>query len=266
MSEPQKFTSVTSIEKDGCPKPGIPYWAAKGAARYVIDHWKSLAPQIEDDPVAAFNTIRDAPWRERDKAANRGTEIHTIAEKINLGQQPDVPEELAPYIDQYLGFLADYRPTFLMAEAQVWNVTYSYAGTLDAIVEIGGDGPYVLDMKTTPKPPDTDESRPPYPNIAIQLCMYAHAEKVALVPAERVTTGRGRYYLYDESLPFEPMPRVDGALALVVSPFDYTLTPVRIDNEVWNAALAVREVARFQSDISKRVLGPQVPRPVKEAA
>lgn len=264
MSE-QRFTSVTSLLRDGLPKPQITYWALKRAATYAVDACDLWTPLLADDKQGAIDLIKNSPWRESSRAAERGSQMHALAEQINLGQSPDVPDDMQPYVDQYLDFLRTHQPTFLMAEAQVFNVTYSYAGTLDAIVEIAGST-YVMDMKTTDRDPDGEQARPPYPEVALQLCMYAHAEKVALVPTERVQTGRGRYYTYIETLPFEPMPQVDGALALVVSPYDWTLTPVRIDHEVWNAALAVREVARFQADISKRVLGPEIPRPVRGAA
>ena len=54
------------------------------------------------------------------------------------------------------------------------------------------------------------------------------------------------------------MPKVEGAFALVISPVDYVFVPVRIDDEVWRAFLAIREVARWNLDISRKVFGPPV--------
>jgi hypothetical protein len=62
------------------------------------------------------------------------------------------------------------------------------------------------------------------------------------------------------------MPEISGGLALVISPDDYQLVPVRIDDEVWRAFLAVREVARFQLDTANRVLGPPIAPPERKSA
>jgi hypothetical protein len=256
MGEQQRFTSVTSLLKDGLPKPAITYWAVREAASWAVRERDAWLPLAMRDEQAAVDLVKGAPWRESSRAAARGSDIHRAAEQINLGGRPDVPPEIEPFVRQYQGFLEQHRPSFLLAEAAVFNLSWSYAGTLDAVVELDGQT-FVLDVKTTDKRPEV-ESRPPYPEVALQLAFYARATHVAVLPPERVTTGRGRYYVWDPGAEFEAMPKVSTsvALALVLSPVDWRLVPVRIDAEVWNCALAVREVARFQADVSKRVLGP----------
>jgi hypothetical protein len=101
-------------------------------------------------------------------------------------------------------------------------------------------------------------SRPPYPEIALQLVAYSRAEMLGVNAAQMYEKNRRRYYTWDPALHYEPMPELGGALALVVSPADYRLIPVRTDDEVWRSFAHVRETARWQLDISQRVLGPEV--------
>jgi len=257
ISAETRMWSVTSLISAGLPKPALVGWAARTTAEYAVDKFAIWKPMADDDRDAAIKHLSGIRYQLSGKAAARGTDVHKAAEKINLGLPPSHDEALQPYVDQYLKFLAEHAPKFIMAEAPVYSLKYHYAGTLDAIVEIDGRV-CVMDVKTTDRGPDSPKARPPYPEVALQLCAYARAEHVGLGPAQQQYSGNRRYYVLPLDAPTEPMPEVSGALVLVVSPEDYQLVPVRIDDEVWKAFLAVREVARFQLDIANRVLGPSV--------
>ncbi len=249
--------SVTTLLQEGVPRPAILGWAVKMTAEYAVDNTDVIRAYLNaNDRDGALKAVKDARWRTSGKALARGTDVHTAAEQLNLGAEPDIPDDVLPYVNQYRRFLEDHAPTFLLAEAPVYNRSYSYAGTLDAIVELDGKT-CVLDIKTTDKGPEA-RTRPPYPEIALQLVAYSRAEYVGLDAANMQYSGKRRYYVFDEKTAHEPMPAVDGALALVISPVDYMVVPVRIDDEVWAAWLYVMEVARWQLDTSKRVLGPIV--------
>jgi len=264
-SEPQRMWSVTSLLSAGLPKPALVGWAARCTAEYAVDKQHVWRPMAEDDRDEAIKHLAGIRFSTSSKAAARGTDVHRAAERINLGLAPEHDEALQPYVHHYLQFLSDHAPTFLMAEAPCYSLTYHYAGTLDAIVEIDGRT-CVMDVKTTDRGPDSPKARPPYPEVALQLCAYARAESVGLGPASQQYSGNRRYYVLPDDAPTEPMPETDGGLVLVISPEDYRLIPVRIDDEVWRAFLAVREVARFQLDVSSRVLGPAVTPTVGRAA
>ncbi len=263
MPEPQRLWSVTSLLSAGLPKPALVGWAANTTAEYAVDKRAVWEPMAADDPIAAINHLAGIRFQKSGDAAARGTDVHKAAEKLNLGLPSDHEEAIQPYVDQYLRFLAEHVPTFHMAEAPVYSQTYHYAGTLDAIVELDGRV-CVMDVKTTDRGPEAKNrrgkpaARPPYSDVALQLCAYARAEYVGLAPAQQQYSGSRRYYVLPEDAPLEQMPEVSGALALVISPEDYRLIPVRIDDEVWKAFLAVREVARFQLDMANRVLGPAI--------
>jgi hypothetical protein len=262
--EPQRLWSVTSLIGEGVPKPALVGWAGKVTAERAYDRLPTLGSYVEaGDRDGAIKWLTDARWETSGKAAARGTTVHGLIEQYALGNTPDVPEEMKAYDEQVRRYLDDHQPVFEAAEAPVYNLTYGYAGTMDSIQVVGGRR-CIVDCKTTDKGPDA-RSRPPYPEIALQTVAYARCELVGVSPATMREFNRRRYYIYDPELAYEPMPELDGALALIVSPFDYQLVPVRIDDEVWEAWGHVREVARWQLDTSRRVLGPHVTAPAKEA-
>lgn len=255
MSE--RFWSVTTLIGEGLPKPALLGWAVKVTAEWAVDNADAIKITAQTDRDAAVDMVKRCRFRASAEASARGSDVHRVAESINLGTPIEAPEGTQPYVDQYMRFLDDHAPTFEAAETAVYNVTYHYAGTLDAIVNVDG-ARYVLDMKTTAKPPGGG-ARPPYPDVALQLAAYGHAEVVGLDPL-RETTGSGRrYYLFDETLDTHPMPEIEGALALVVSPYDYQLVAVRYDEETWRSFLYCREVARWQLELAKTAIGATVP-------
>lgn len=254
MTDPTRMWSVTTLISEGLPKPALLGWAVKVTAQWAVDNVDAITATAKTDPEAAVDMIKRCRFRTASEAAARGTDVHRVAESYALGTPIEAPDGIQPYVDQYLRFLADHTPVYEAAECSVFNLTYHYAGTLDAIADIGGRR-VVLDIKTTAKR-EGEGARPPYPDVALQLAAYAHAEVVGIDPLRETKSGGRRYYLYDEHLDTHPMPEVDGALALIISPYDYQLIPVRIDEQVWQTFLYVREVARWQMETSRTVLGP----------
>jgi hypothetical protein len=251
-----KLYSVTTLIKEGLGTgKGLVYWNAHTPAAWAADHLDAFTALVKVDRDQAIKTAMDARWTKSGKAAARGTDLHAAAEQLALGQQPDVAEEILPYVDQYIGFLEKHEPEFLMSEAPVYAPAQQYAGTCDGIMVLGGKT-VIFDIKTTDKGLDA-KSRPPYAEVALQLAAYSRAELVGIL-SEKRESNYGRYYVYSPDQHHEPMPAVDGAVCIVVSPFDCRVVPVRIDDEVFRAFLHVRECARWQIDISKRVLGPEI--------
>lgn len=260
-SDTRRLWSVTSILGLGLPKEALVGWAAKVTAERAIDHRATLNAMREDGATrdTILKYLTDARWEKSSTAAFRGTELHRGAEAIALGHP--VPSDLdgaaGPYLEQYVRFLEDHKPRFLMAEAPVYNLSLGYAGTLDAIVDLGDSVPYVLDQKTSDKPTDA-RSHPPYPDIALQLVAYARCEVVGVSPADQRKVNGRRYYVYDPVLDYHPMVETGAGAALAIFPDRYTLQPVRLDDEVWESFLAVRDVARWSVEVAGRVLGPVV--------
>jgi hypothetical protein len=267
MAEARRLWSVTTLIKAGLGVgEALVGWSAKVTAQRAYDDLEVLAAySLKGKRNDAIKWLTEARWQKSGQAMARGTEVHSFVEAYAYGRTPDIPEGFEPYDVQIRRFLDDHQPTFEMAEAPVYNLHYGYAGTLDLILSIQGVR-CVVDAKTTDKDPNDPEVRslPPYPEIALQLVAYARAEKVGTSPAVMRTVNRRRYYVYDEALGYEPMPAVDGALALVIAPTFYRLVPVAIDDEVWRSFGHVREAARWDLEIARRVLGPDITPPKEE--
>lgn len=259
----QRLWSVTTLIDQGLPKPALLNWVGRTVAEYAVDnldHWASLAKADRD---GAVKLLVDSRFRKSGKAMERGTLLHQAAEQLALGVEPDVEEQSLPYVEQYRRFLDEHTPEFVAAEAPVYNLRYHYAGTMDGIVRLDGRV-CIFDIKTTDRGPNENRARPPYPEVALQLSAYAHADVIGIEPAAMRQSGGRRYYVWVDGGQSVPMPELDGALALVISPVDYQLVPVDIGEQTWRAFLHVREVARWQLDLSRQVLGPAVAAP-KEA-
>lgn len=254
----QQLWSVTTILSEGVPKPQLISWGCKVTALRAVEQHAILRAYLDGgDPNGAVKWLTGARWETQASAAGRGTAVHEIIEAYALGKKPDVPAEFEPWHRQIRRFLDDHQPEYEMSEAPVYNLEYGYAGTLDAILRVQG-ARCVVDMKTTDKGPDAS-SRPPYPDVALQLCAYSRAQLVGVGAATMRYSGKRRYYLFDPvNGQYEEMPPVDGALVLVVSPEDYTLTPARIDDTVWDAFLTAREMARWKLQTERAVLGPPI--------
>jgi hypothetical protein len=264
VSDTINLWSATSLIKIafGTSQPLVE-WNVRTACEAAYDKVKTLNAFVEDgDREGAIKWLKDARWNRTSAAAARGTDVHKAAESLALGQQPEVAEDILPYVDQYRRFLEDFQPEFLLAEAPVYNLTAGYAGTLDAVARIQGKA-VVVDVKTTDKGPDA-RSRPPYPEVALQLTLYRNAELVGLL-ADRREVNYRRYYAFDPASHTEPMPATEGGVCVVISPFDYLVHPVDTGDRVWKACRHMIENARFQAETSKTVIGPPLA-PVREVA
>ena len=85
-----------------------------------------------------------------EQSAKEGTMIHEAVEGLLLGNDPEVPEEVAPAVASFLEFLAknSIQVTPELVERRIVNYDHRYAGTVDAIAVIGGKLG-VLDIKTS---------------------------------------------------------------------------------------------------------------------
>ena len=164
-----KLPGVTTLIGGGLPKPALPNWAAKKAAEKAVDQWAELAKL---PPSARLESIKRAPWEDRDMAAARGTEVHQLAERLLLGEEVYVPDAIAGHVESAVRFLDDYRVRPIVTETTVFSVEHAYAGTLDMVFTSDlpeHEGKVILgDWKT-------GRSRI-YDEAALQLAAYRYAE------------------------------------------------------------------------------------------
>lgn len=264
-SAPLRLWSATTLLKLGLgTSDPLVNWNVKTACEYAVDNTDAWMPLAKADRDAAVKVLMNSRWAASDKAKARGTDLHKAAEQMALGVIPKVEEHILPYLMQYQAFLDQFQPEFVMAEAPVYNPEVGYAGTLDGVLKIGGRT-VVADIKTTPHAPDSGKSRPPYSEVALQLTAYKRATHVGVMSEQRYAAGK-RYYLFDPDAQHEPMPETDGAVCIVVSPFDFMVVPVRTDEQTWRHFRHCMENARWQVDVSRNVFGPPITAPTSGVA
>lgn len=268
--EPVNLWSVTTLISNGTAKPALVGWAAKVVAEYAVDHRAGWGQMADSDRDAVVKMLAGSRFKTNERASTRGNDVHAALEQIDLGVEPLVQGEAAPYVEQYRKFLAEHRPTPLLAEATVYNPELGYAGTLDKIMQFArwGTDAFIVDVKTTDKAKAKRRSGPPYPEVALQLVAYRRAPLVGIEPPVKVEKRSDRHYVFDPvKTILKPMPETRGAFVLVVSPYDYELVPVVTDEDVWESFLHVKGVAEWALEKSKGVLAkPVPPLPVAEAA
>lgn len=128
-----KAPGVTTIINDGVPKPALVGWAANITAAYAVDHWDELS---EMKPSERLKLLQGARYADRDAAANRGTQVHGLAEKLVRGEEVAVPPELVGHVESYVRFLDEWDVQPVAVEFVVVSYQYGWAGTGDLIASI----------------------------------------------------------------------------------------------------------------------------------
>jgi hypothetical protein len=228
----RKVPGVTSVV-GMLPKPFLTRWAAKSVAEYAVANVASVIGLAMNDKVGAVDLLKGAPWRDTKQAADTGTAVHDLFERMGNGEDIGrVHPDLKPYVEHFESFLAEFEPTFLFQEETVWSDEHLYAGSFDALCEIHGERVWV-DYKTT-RSGVHDE-------VALQLAAYAHADFILRSDGTRV-----------------PLPKSTKAAVLHVRPEGWSLVPVRIDRDVFDAFLHLRQTFEWVNGNSKSVLGKAV--------
>lgn len=269
----ERYWSVTTI-LGALPKDALKWWAAKVVAEFAFDRQPTWMTMRREEAV---EWLKREPLRFTGGRADFGTAIHQATEDVVLGRpmrRGEFSEEERAAIGHFLAFVAALRPTYLLTEAQVYNRTQKYAGTLDAVADVPyglllelahgnpdlipweprDDREHVTLLLDTKTGGDVAEGRGVYPEVALQLGAYARAEFVGAPNGREL-----------------PLPVIDGAAVLHVNASGWRLVPVNaLTDDVWRSFLYVREVFRWREVISKEVLGtalePDPPPPVEAAS
>ena len=224
----EKVPGVTSI-LNGLPKPFLKPWGEKMAAEYAVDNLGPIVQLvINGQRKAAVDMIKGASRRYTTERADIGTEAHELFERMGNGEDIGrVHTDFEGYVEQFQKFMDDFKPEFLMQEVTIWSNKHRYAGSFDAILEVGGET-IIADWKTT---------KSIYPEVGLQLAAYRYADHI--VRPDGNTT---------------PIPNVSGGAVLHIHPDSYELVPLRCDEAVFEHFLTLR--AQFEwTDFSKTVVG-----------
>lgn len=254
-----KLRRVTTILSQGFPKPQLVFWAANTTAADAFATLPTLvrASLRPDDKEAAYDWLRKGHIRKKDERAEIGGAVHDLVEARVLGNP--LPEallndrELAPFLDNFLRFVAEWEIEFEASEMVVGNLTDGWAGTLDylfrsrriaAALKVPARTLFVGDTKTGG---ELDE-KGVYPEAGLQMSAYRRAEVGWLRDGTQV-----------------PMPAVhDVGIVLHLRPEGYRPMPLKCGDDVYEAFRHVQQVAEFQRVLAKSVVGEALPLPVTE--
>ena len=221
---------VTTILSKGYPKPALVGWAAREVAEFVAGR-REVLTQLNDEELV--DLCKGAPYRTRDAAANRGTEVHKLAERLARGDEVDVPEEVAGHVDAYLAFLEAFKPSAALVERPVFNRKYRYGGTMDMLARTDEMGWTLFDIKTS--------GSGIYGDIALQMAAYGNAE----------------VYI-DSDGDEQPMPEVDSYAAIWVRADGYSVYPIDVTEKEFKAFLYVQQIAFWLEHRSDQVKGDEI--------
>lgn len=213
----QVYPSVTTILQ-AVAKPALVPWAARRVAEAAVADAHVLVKLREIDPEAAIERLAKAVWRNKTRAALTGTQLHRAAEAITGHGRFELTPESAPFVRQFEAFLAACQPSFRHREVAVYSRTHGYAGTLDAIAEMGGRT-VLLDFKT---------SKGVYSEHALQLAAYRHAEFVGADDGTEL-----------------PLPAIDAAYILHITPERWRLIEMDAGDETFAAFLAAKTLSAW---------------------
>jgi hypothetical protein len=184
----KKADGVTTLIKNGRPNPALIGWAAREVAEYVADNLETvntLAAAGREPLIAALKAIPNAV---RNKAALRGTALHTFAEKLVDNETVEYPDEIAGHVESYVAFLDEWQVQPVLVETVVASRKWGIAGTTDLVADVvtfGDITPHLAPWLTETIPagtrmriifdPKTSRSGV-WPDAAYQLAAYRYCE------------------------------------------------------------------------------------------
>lgn len=231
----EKVPGVTSV-LNMLPKGFLKFWASKSVAEYAVNNLGAVVSLAMNDPQAAVDLMKRAPDRDTAKAADMGTEVHDLFERLARGEDPGrIHPDLAPYLAIFRDFEAKYHPKFLFLEETIWSETHGYAGSFDFIAELtdpetGEVGTFIGDWKTTRSGVHAE--------VALQMTAYSRADYIVTPDGKK-----------------EPIPHLDGAVVVHARPEGGQVVPALISDDLFEIFLALRQVWEWDRETSKTVLG-----------
>jgi hypothetical protein len=225
----RRVPGVTTLIRDGLPKPNLIDWAAKDAAGIAHDRMDELARLERDAFVGAIVGEREGRRR---TAGVKGTEIHDLARRLGDGETVAVPETVAGYVDAYLRFVEDWQPEPIAVEGPVANRRWRYGGSFDLLAHFRRAGLISLvDIKTG--------GSGVWPETCLQIAAYRAAEVMLDVDGREVR-----------------MPHTDAGHALWLGDDgSYELLPIESGPDVFAVFLHVCHVAQFMTIAKDELIG-----------
>lgn len=236
-----KYPGVTSVV-GMLPKPFLAFWQARMVAELAVDSLDFVERMAERDRQGAVDYLKGAANRYTKTRSRVGSDAHDLFERMIRDERIGrVHPDMVPYQRNFGAFLDGVQPELVRAEDVAWSDQHKYAGSFDGILRLR------LDDQGKPDPhgdpalvmADWKTSKATYPDVALQMSAYAHAETIIAPDGART-----------------PMPEFDGAVVLHITEDQAAFKPVRIDrSDVFAHFLHLRATFEWVQRTSKTVLG-----------
>lgn len=228
----QRVPGVTTILGDGVPKPALIEWSGNTTADYAVNNWDELGAM---PPAARLKKLQRCRYEEVDRAKNRGTEVHTAAERLLAGEAVRVPEEIAGHVEAYARFMDEFKVEPVHVEFSCVSYKWGYAGTGDlcgwlTVPRLGR----VLTLD------DLKTSRSGiFGETALQLGGYRYADKWII-----------------DGVEVDPV-EVEHCFAIHIRGDGYDLVPVEVSEAEFKDFLYAQRVGQFVAR-SRDLIGPPI--------
>ncbi len=221
----QRVDGVTTINGGGLPKPALLNWAGDATAEYAVDNWDALGKLPYSERL---KKIKGGRYEKRDAAANKGTQVHKMAERLTAGEKVTVPDALVGYV--YSETNRHVGTTDLIGRVLLPGMPeYDHIPRDDEGYSLG-----LFDWKTS--------KSGIFGDVALQLVAYRFSERLILPDGEDVE-----------------MPQVDFCAGIHLTATNYSFVPLTCDEDVYRDFLYVKEVARIVDGLRDLVGEPIAP-------
>ncbi|MGZ0151860.1 hypothetical protein ACXJJ3_32710 [Kribbella sp. WER1] len=236
----QKVPGVTSI-LNMLPKDFLKFWAAKAVATQAVDLLGEVVGIALRDRQAAIDMLKRAPDRDVAQAAQNGTDVHDMFERLAKGETLGrIHPDLEPYVGIFRGFEKQYDPEFLFLEQTVWSVKHGYAGSFDWCAKVtdpktGERLTAMGDWKTT--------RSGVHEEVSLQLTAYANADYIVGADGAQID-----------------IPQIDVGLVVHARPEGGQVVPALISDELFTEVfLPLMQIFQYEKETKKTVLGQGIP-------
>jgi hypothetical protein len=227
-----RVPGVTTLIGDGVPKPALINWAGNFTADHAVDNWDDLGAL---PPAKRLERLKKARYADVDKAKNRGTEVHTAAEKLLAGQAVQVPDEIAGHVEAYARFLDEFKVEPVHVEFSCVSYKWGYAGTADlcawVVLPDRGRSLLLMDLKTS--------RSGIFGEVALQLAAYRYPDAWIVDGVE------------------VPPLEVEHCAGIHVRADGYDLVPVEAGEQEYKDFLYAQRVAQFKAR-DRDLIGPPI--------
>lgn len=202
----------------------IDVWAMCLAQRLMTSH--EIPPRFARRVAEKY--LKEASDRIRNDAADVGTAVHAVIDRLTNGEIFDIPSSLKDHIGSWKQFVAQYKMHFIESEFTVYNPEYYYAGTGDFI----GYSDVHPEWEITAGDYKSSVSGI-WPDVALQLSAIANA---AFIGRPDGTEDR------------KTLKRIKTLIAVQITAQGYRVVEVKAAKAAFGVFLAAADVARWKRD------------------